>query len=214
MFSPFLARGHFLWVFWGVNIQNKESKLWLKLQPHPAEAQPAVVCSKDKVLHLLVSGHLCNSFSHTHPKLPGENSELRAASVFILSWKYTEYHSRRRKLKTCYHFPSKQIQILFPSWDQTSGLVYSLFSSVPLFVYISIFWWPSIYLFVELQTVLNLLIEIWTWPFRLLSSEHRTSQTVNACSFNDCFVDMTDTFWSSFIRFGRWPQGSPIQIRL
>lgn len=33
--------GHFLWVFWGVNIQNKESKLWLKLQPHPAEAQRA-----------------------------------------------------------------------------------------------------------------------------------------------------------------------------
>ena len=58
--------GHFLWVFWGMNIQNKESKLWLKLQPHPAEAQCAMVCSKDKALHLLVPGYLCNSLSHTH----------------------------------------------------------------------------------------------------------------------------------------------------
>lgn len=98
--------GHFLWVFWGMNIQNKESKLWLKLQPHPAEAQRACGVFKGQSPPPAGLRPLLQLFlTHTSKTIPGENSELRAASCFYLKLEIYWVSFKKEEIKDVLSFP-------------------------------------------------------------------------------------------------------------
>lgn len=122
--------GHFLWVFWGVNIQNKKKQAVIKITATSCWSPVCLWCVQRTKSSTCWSQATSATLSQTHTQkgwvtiyfmkdltqylVKIQNWGQLLNFFFILSWKcsvISDWASfKKEEIKTSYHFPSKQTQ--------------------------------------------------------------------------------------------------------